>query len=246
MDDRYTIILMKKFLIIFGLILIGVWIAVSNNGKNVSRTPTSQSQPAASRSQTPVSATSVSFVVVDEKVSDTPIKTQVEQHIVAQGIPSEAQVRAEITRRYEAAKSRRGFRHHSAPTNIYIYVYGTKEQADARKGVWIGMLAKSYSDTGTPRVIINEDRLAALSAPAQDKFGLSEAQRKELFREIAGAEDRAMSEATARYRNSDIMKQIDFERSLEDKYKADVMRKYGVTKEQAFKVTVEGVKKGWP
>ena len=92
-------------------------------------------------------AGAVTFKLISERIQDIPIKTQIEQHIVASAIPTKEQIEAEILKRYRAARSRSGFRYHNPPTNIYIYVYGTEEQARAERGLWVGMIAKSYSPT---------------------------------------------------------------------------------------------------
>lgn len=130
------------------------------------------------------------FSLVEEKIEDIPIKTQIVQHVVATRAPTKEQLEAEVLARYNDARSRSGFRYHSNPTNIYIYVYGSEEQARAGQGLWIAMLAKSYSDTGGPSVLINEERLATLTAEREDRFGLSETDRKQLFAEIGVAEER--------------------------------------------------------
>lgn len=197
-------------------------------------------------SQTTVLAAGVTYMVVDEKIDDKPIKTQIVQHIVVSGVPTKAELEAEILMRYRAASARRGFHYFNPATNIYIYVYGTKLQARAGQGLWIGMIAKGFSDKGEPRVRINEARLAALSQSPEERFGLSEQRRKQIFCELVAAEDRATRDAMARVPDSQIMKQIDLERELGEKYEAMVAQQYGLTNDQLLKITVEGVKKGWP
>lgn len=191
-------------------------------------------------------AAGVTYTIVDENIYDKPIKTQIEQHIVVSGVPTKAELEAEILKRYRAATARRGFRYYNPATNIYIYVYGTEQQARAGQGLWIGMIAKGFSDKGEPRVLINEERLAALSQAHEVRFGLSEQRRKQVFREIVSAEDRATRDAMARVPDSQIMKQIALERELGKNYKSKVAQQYGLTNDQLLKITVEGVKKGWP
>ena len=192
-------------------------------------------------------ADDITYTLVKEKIYDKPIKTQIEQHIIVSGIPSKGDLKAEILKRYHADLSRRGFKYHNPATNICIYVYGSKEQALAGQGLWIGMLAESYSDDKSkPHVIISNERLSALSATPEKRFGLSESERQQTYREIATAEDRATHEAMARVPNSQIMKQIKLERKLTEKYKAKVAQKHGLTEDQLTKISVEGVKKGWP
>ena len=190
--------------------------------------------------------TSVTYTVVDEKIYDIPIKTQIEQHIVVSGVPTIAELKAEILKRYRAATTRHGFRYHNPATNIFIYVYGTEQQARAGQGLWIGMIAKGFSDKGEPPVIINEARLTALSQQPKDRFGLSEQRRKQVYRESALAEDRATRDAMAQVPDSQIMKQIDLERKLTEEYKAKIAQQYGLTNEQLLEIAVEGLKKGWP
>jgi hypothetical protein len=185
------------------------------------------------------------FSLHREEIYDIPIKAQIEQHVVALDVPTQAALEAEVLRRYDAAKGRRGFKHHNTPTNIYIYVYGSEEQAQAAQGLWIAMLAKGPSDKGMPAVQINEDRLAALSSVPQERFGLPEATREEVFRKSAAAEDRAMHEAMVQVPDSDIMNQVALEEELRDKYKADLAAKYGLSDDQLLQIQLEGVTKGW-
>ena len=193
-----------------------------------------------------LNAGDVSYTIVDENIYDKPIKTQIEQNFVVSGVPTKHELEAEILKRYRATLARRGFRYHNPATNIYIYVYGTVQQARAGQGLWIGMISKGFSDKEEPRVLIDEERLAGLSKAPEERFGLSELKRKQVFREIAASEDRATRDAMARFPDSQFMKQIDLERKLGEKYKAAVAQKYGLTNDQLLKITVEGVKKGWP
>ncbi len=206
-------------------------------------TPNSARPPVVPGKASP--ATRITYAVAKEEVYDAPAKTQIVQHIVVSGIPTEAELRTEIFKRYRSAKARRGFRYYNPATNIYIYVYGTKEQARAQGIRWIGMLAISKGDKGEPRVVVDEGRLAALSQKPEDRFGLSEQRRKRVFREIAAAEDRATREAMARVPDSQVMKQIDLESKLQEKYRAEIARKYNLTEDQLLKISVEGVTKGW-
>lgn len=188
----------------------------------------------------------VVYAILDESISDTPIKTQIEQHIVAMGIPSPEGLAEEIRRRYDEAKARRGFRHHNPASNIYIYVYGSEEQARAGQGLWVGMIAHGPAERGEPQVQISEMRLAALSTPPEERFGLSEEVRQRVFREIAAAEKRATQEAMERVPDSRIMEQIELERELGAEYKRALASKYNISEEQLQEIGLEGVKKGWP
>lgn len=189
--------------------------------------------------------TMVTYTVVDERIYDAPIKTQIQQHIAVSGVPSEAELRAEILKRYRSAKARRGFLYHNPATNIYIYIYGTKEQARAEGARWIGMLAKSYGDKGEPRVVIDERRVAGLSQEPEDRFGLSEQKRMRVFREMGVDDHRAMRKARARFPDSQFLKQFDLSSKLEEEYREELAVKYSLTRDQLRDIMVEGVRMGW-
>lgn len=188
----------------------------------------------------------VVYTMLDESVSDTPGKTQIEQYIVVDGIPSREGLIAEIRRRYAEAKARHGFRYHNPASNIYIYVFGSEEQARAGQGLWIGMIAQGPVDRGEPQVEISEMRLAAMSSKPKEQFGLSEEVRQRVFREMSAAEERATREAMKRVPDSRIMEQLELERELGAEYKRELARKYNISEEQLQQIGLEGVKKGWP
>lgn len=197
--------------------------------------------------QTTALAAGVTYTVFKEEISDLPTRTLIVQRIVASGVPTKAELEAEILKRYRAVMARRGFRYNNPATNIGIFVYGTKEQAHAGQ-YWIGMISKvkGISDKKEPQVDINEDRLAALSQAPEERFGLSEQERKHLLREIGAAQDRADREARARVPDSQVTKQIDLYNKLRDSYQAEVAQHYGLTNDQVYDIRFEGIKKGWP
>ena len=230
-------------------------VVVPGCSKSASPPPTQAEHETRSRSeatqlgpkeQPETSPGSVSYTVVEETVSDKPIKTQIEQHVLAARIPTTTQLETELLRRYQAALTRGGFRYYNLATNIYIYIYGSQEQARARQGLWIGMIARGPLDKSDPRPVVDQGRLSALSSKPEERFGLSEDERKAAFREIVAAEDRATDEAMAEIPDTDIMKQIALERELQARYKRAVARKYRVTDDQLTGIGIEGVKKGWP
>lgn len=195
-----------------------------------------------------IGAAEAIFTLVDERIDDTPIKTQIEQHVVVSGVPSRMDLEAEISSRYRAASQRRGFRYHNPATNIYVYVYASEEQARAGQGLWVGMLAKGPSDPDRPQVQVNEERFAALAAEPEpeQRFGLSEGERRNVYREIAAAEDRATREAMSRVPDTQIIRQIELEGELSERYKSEVAQKYELTDDQLVELVVEGVRMGWP
>ena len=138
------------------------------------------------------------YSVLDEDIYDAPIKTQVELNILVSGEISEIGLKVLLNKLYSLTKAKKGFKYHNSPTNIYIYAFTSKERAESGMGQWIAMLQKSYGDV-SPKISVNERQIAQLGAEPEEKFGLSEATRKQIWSEIVKAEDRATKEAEERY-----------------------------------------------
>jgi hypothetical protein len=95
---------------------------------------------------------------------------------------------------------------------------------------------------------------------AEERLGLTEGKRRQIFKEIVAAEDKAQAEADRRYpvsgsitwnmTKSQLLSQMDrntqLMRALEEKYKNDLTRKYGLTREQLKEITHEGIAENWP
>ena len=112
----------------------------------------------------------VSYKLFEEKVDDTPLKTQIIQHLGIQGIPSKDHLRNELMKRYRLLKTRKGFKQRPFPTGIYIYVYETKKHKGS--GLWIAMLGWNMTDadqTKDPSVQFNESLLSKLSNPVNTR-----------------------------------------------------------------------------
>ena len=194
---------------------------------------------------TSATAERVKYTIVDEKIYDIPIKTQIEQHIVVSGIPTKEELEIALQKFYSTAIARRGFRYHDRATNVYIYIYGTRQQAEAGQALWVGMLAIPSIDKDNPRITVNEDRLAALVQVPEEHFGLSEQSRKQVFLAFGLAADRSMRNAMERIPDSQYMEQIELERELLDQYRAKISKKYGLTSKQLNEISLEGIEKGW-
>lgn len=97
-------------------------------------------------------------------------------------------------------------------------------------------------------------------AKSEDKFNLTEVKRRQIFKAIVAAEDKAQAEADKKYPvsgrstwslskselRSQIDKNIDLMRHLEEQYKKDLSKKYNLTKEKLKKISIEGVSERWP
>ena len=88
---------------------------------------------------------------------------------------------------------------------------------------------------------------------SEDKFGFTEEERRQIFKEIVAAEDRAMNEADAKYplgkagvTMDDFKKNSDLNSELTEKYKEQVRKKYGITEDQETEIVVEAFMEKWP
>jgi hypothetical protein len=194
---------------------------------------------------------SIGYEFVREEVYDEPIKTQVLEHLHTIGVPSETQLRHLLTSRAERLKARTGFRYHPTPTNIGVYVYETAEQAKAGQGLQMGMLFWRPED-GPPEITINELVLNAAGQSSTERFGLSEAKRKEIYAEHVRAEDRGQAEAERRRPLGDrptseaLSAQTELANELQERYRRHVARRYGISRETMDSIAIEAMSKAWP
>jgi len=184
------------------------------------------------------------YTILNEDVYDAPIKTQVELNILLSGEISETGLKTLLNQLYSSTKARKDFKYHDCPTNIYIYAFTSKERAESGMGQWIAMLQKSPGDAKAT-ISINERQIAQLGSKPEERFGLSEEERKEIWKELVLVEDRAMEEALEEYPEQ-FEKQAEMEMRLIDDYKNKLSEKYELTREQLQEISVEGVEKDWP
>src|SRR5260221_10124780 len=126
----------RKWMITIGLFCVLLLGAIAS----LTYRPTDGAKNNGSADSTEKSQAAVRYTIVKEEIHDIPIKTEILQHIVVEGVPTQGALKAEIMDRYRAALARRGFRYYNPATSIGIYIYASKEQALARPGLWIGML----------------------------------------------------------------------------------------------------------
>lgn len=144
---------------------------------------------------------------------------------------------------------------------IVLFFYSDKELVneayDVARAVWAPggktgevtpEIATTDDRTGYRTTIETKDNLEEYLSNRQkseSKFGLSEDQRKVVFLELVAAEDRAAKEADNLYSN-DLEKYATANRELEDKYKAEVRTKYGISEDTANQIAAEGMTDNWP
>lgn len=201
-----------------------------------------------------------SYTILNEDIRDVPLEAQVILNVLVSDKITEDGLRTLLDHLYTSTKKRRGFKYHDSPTSIYIYVFTSKERAESGRGQWIAMLQKGYHDV-KPEISIKTWQIAQLSAKPEEKFGLSEDARKQIYSEIVKAEDRAVVEAERKYPLPDplvmdpsqvvivekkqLERQAELRKALIEKYKNELAKKYGLTRQQLDEISIEGFIKGW-
>lgn len=89
----------------------------------------------------------------------------------------------------------------------------------------------------------------------ETKFGLTEQQRRQFFKDLVAAEDRAQAEADRLFPiddplipdyESNLNNNFDTFDRLADGYRLEVRDQYGVTQEQQYEISAEAFNEGWP
>lgn len=148
---------------------------------------------------------------------------------------------------------------------IILNLYSDKESIngmyDVASAIWApggelgnvnANIARSNNRSGYKTTIQIKDNLEeylAQKSKNEDKFGLTESQRRQFFKEIVAAEDRAHKEADKKYSSDTydgmVKNQEEYSR-LADIYRGQVMKKYGVDKDQEATIVSEAFKENWP
>ncbi len=148
---------------------------------------------------------------------------------------------------------------------IILNLYSDKESIngmyDVASAIWApggelgnvnASIASSNNRSGYKTTIQIKDKLEeylAQKSKSEDKFGLSESQRRQFFKEIVAAEDKARNEAEKKYPMDNVnnfQKNTDEYNRLADIYRGQVMQKYGVNKDQEATIVSEAFKENWP
>ena len=193
------------------------------------------------------------YRVLNRKVYDVPIKTQVQLDLLVSDNLAPATLKSLLAKLFLQTDKEQRFKHHTYPTHVFIYAYSDKKRAESGTGGWVAMLSK-VGDSGKPSIKVNDKLLALLKQKPVLKFGLTEEQRKEVFKEAVIAERRSLNEMDAKYRtvssgkatDAQLKEQYKYQSELETKYKAEICKRHSLTDDQLLAIAVEGVKKQWP
>lgn len=142
----------------------------------------------------PQKATVPQYILLNEEIYDAPIKTQVISNILVSGEITDQGLRELLKQLYDSIGQRKGFKYHPSPTAIYVYAFTSKERAESGMGQWIAMLEKSHAAT-SPGITINNSQLALVGTRPEERFGLPEQRRVQIWSEYCLVENRAADEA---------------------------------------------------
>jgi len=140
------------------------------------------------------------------------------------------------------------------PSAMRGVVWAYFDQAHiAEGGSWLGMIINT---DGTPELTIEDSRIAALTAPKVEKFGMSEDARHALFDQMVAGEDRAQKIADTKYSTdmdvvspeqaqANVVLNSRLNHELTDQEHAAFAKKAGISGEQLTLIAVEAQQKNW-
>jgi hypothetical protein len=98
---------------------------------------------------------------------------------------------------YSQAQSKK-FKQHTAATVIDIKAFMSKEHAESGMGQWVGWISKAGGQS-QPSLALDDRQISQLGKKSEEKLGLPEDKRKEIWQEAVRAEDRANKKAEQKY-----------------------------------------------
>jgi len=184
----------------------------------------------------------VPYTILKEGVSETPGKAQITENLLVHPGITEADLRTLLEKRYEVVSQRSGFRYHEHPTVVAIYAYPSREHAESGMGQWAGMLLQTPGDS-VPRITIHPS--VGKPYTEEERLGLSEVQRRNIFKRIVETEDRGQADAELKY-PTDYVKQAKLASELSKANKDALAKELKLTPDQISEIAEEGLTKNWP
>ncbi|MEX0652434.1 MAG: hypothetical protein WD509_01795 [Candidatus Paceibacterota bacterium] len=201
-----------------------------------------------------------------EEIALLPVNKKMRYRVVVSPDIKEAQVRPTVEKIISDITSR-----DNDIDEINLLLYSDKELADGAFDVAMATWAVG-GDLGnvTPEIAENNDRSGyeisltvrdnleeylRARGESEERLGFSEDERRQIFKEIVAAEDKARDEAEALYpidisdpdyKQENLEKNFSKEQELADEYEAQVRVKYGITKEIQNAISTEAHQENWP
>jgi hypothetical protein len=199
------------------------------------------------------------YSILKEEVKDLPAFTSITLRILVPQDATETELRTLLNDLYSSQVRRTGFKSEGPPDDILIFAYTSKERADGFQD--IAHLLKQGKGL-VPSININEGEIAERTAIPEQKFGLSEARRREIWNDYNKVLNRAAEEADQRYPLADVSramasgispsecgaeinKRNKLYENLVDNYTAELSRRHGITLEQLKAIDAEAFRRDW-
>jgi hypothetical protein len=125
----------------------------------------------------------LSYYKVRDEVFDRHHMTKIFVTLVLTDGVTKPAVESVLRKYYRAADARRGFKFRPRASDIEITAYATPEHAASEMDQWLAILYKGPADS-TPHLQWDDVQWAQFSVPRSDRFGLSDAQRRIVFRKL--------------------------------------------------------------
>ena len=208
--------------------------------------------------------------IVHEELMDASLKNMLNWHVVTDkmGVLDDSYIRMTLNDLYLDAKNRRLFRHHDGFANhVNIYLYLSQEHFMSRNGQQIAHLNMHHRIHGNiPSITMHESRnqqnthIASKYGLFASKYGLSEQERRFIYRMTTRAADRAYEESESKYpvkyplepgwnrdhALNEAMQWLHSEAQAVEQAEAQVAKMLGLTRQQHEEICLEGLTKNWP
>lgn len=179
-------------------------------------------------------------------MNEIPGKTQVVLSAVITGVINDETLKEAIHSLYYGARNTRGFKYKGGlPTNIYVYIYQSKDHFNApnKQCIWLAMMSSAQGSQ--PKMIIQTELLQFMNSEPEERFGLTEVERKEVHAAALMAEDRAYRNAHQQFPD-DFLAESERAQELCEEYLEKLAEDCGITLEILHFITLESIYKNWP
>ncbi len=190
--------------------------------------------------------------VLKEEITDRPGVTRINLDLLVTGDITRESLDRFLKKLYEKQKSRTGFKYRRNPDSIWFYAYQSRAHLNSGTGQWLAMLSKRPEESG-PSISFNDLAIKALTLPKETRFGLSEDERLEIYRDAVREEDRARVETEKAFPTTlpgttaeDLRKSFDHADKLREEYLSELAKKSGLTDDELSKISEEAFNENWP
>lgn len=178
-----------------------------------------------------------------DDVDRAPIAVHVSRYVVF----DEPATRDEVRRAMQTERAG-AIKQYPDVTNLAVYGFVSDDNARDGMGTWIAMTFSTvpFSDV---EIRFDEGRFNAAWQAPSERFGLSEPQRRALFKELVIQEDRATTEAEKAHSGDtreELMNRATAEHELRARYTEELAKARGIPVDSLRAISVEALIKGWP